>query len=115
MKTQGFPIVARAAGHGSTFPRALPASPVVRQSPRRPGEHLRYVRRVETVVDVRRLQETVIRNVEETLERKMVERMKTAVARELSSNVAYERRLSERIYNGLHDNLILEKERLGWR
>jgi hypothetical protein len=94
-----------------------PALPVLqpRPVPMRPQgmESITYLRRVEKILDVTQVEETVRRKVEERLEKKVTERVEHVVARELSPDSSHARRLRERIYNGLYESLVLEKERLG--
>jgi hypothetical protein len=75
---------------------------------------LPFVRHREKTVDVREIQETVTRRVEETLHRRVRTDVESVVARELSLDSALARRLSDRLYGGLYEALVLERERLGW-
>jgi len=52
---------------------------------------------------------------EEKLERRILEKVETVITRQLSMDSLPMRKLSERIYSGLSEGLVLEKERLGWR
>lgn len=104
--------------------RAVPAEGVasypletLRPAPRaaaRAPERMPYLRRAEKVLDVSRVEETVRRKVEERVEKTLTERVERVVARELSPDSPHARRLGERIYAGLYESLLLERERLGW-
>ena len=109
--TRHFPVAALAAPTEPPLPAVRPS----RLAPRRPAvDALPVVERREKALDVTRLQATVTRHVEETVRQRVVESVKTVVERELSPESAFARRLSERLYGGLYENLLLERERLGW-
>jgi hypothetical protein len=91
----------------------LPAPLAVRQSPRWHNENLLYIKPLGKQLDIEQLQESLARRVEESLEMKVAAKVETTVARELSPESAYGRRLRERLINDLHGDLVLEKERLG--
>jgi len=91
----------------------LPPPLAVRQSPRRHDENLLYIKPLEKQLDIEHLQESLAHRVEESLEMKVAAKVETTVARELSPESAYGRRLSERLVNDLYGDLVLEKERLG--
>jgi hypothetical protein len=59
--------------------------------------------------------ETLERKVEEKVERQIVERVEKVVARELAVDSTYSRKLSARICADIHDGIVLERERTGWR
>ncbi len=75
---------------------------------------LPFLRRREKTVDVHQLQETVTRRIEETLHRRVIQDVESVVARELSPDSVLARRLGDRLYTGLVESLVLEKERLEW-
>lgn len=94
-------------------PGALPLVP--RPSLRKPAtEPLPFLRRREKTVDVRQIQETVTRRIEETLHRRVIQDVESVVARELAPDGVLARRLGDRLYDGLCESLLLEKERVGW-
>jgi hypothetical protein len=99
-----------ATGYLGAFPQAERST--LRQSRHR-LEGLRYVRQSDRRVDVVKLEETVRRKVEETVEKKVTQRVEGWVARELSLDSIYTRRLEEKIQLELRDSLVLERERLG--
>lgn len=88
---------------------------VSRPTPRKPSlDALPFVNRREKTIDVREIQEHVTRRLEEQLERRVVQNVQSVVARELSPDSALARRLGDRLYGGLYESLVLEKERMGW-
>lgn len=107
-------------GYGSR--KAIMPALVPRQAPgkaaaaadgrKRPA--LAYRRRPAETGSAREEVEVVRREVEETLERRLSEKMETLVSRELRPDSDFGRRLGERLYAGLYEGLVLEKERMGW-
>ena len=102
------------AAEGSVVSGATLTSPfAVRHSSPKRDVHLLYLKPVEKPSDFGQLQENVTRKVEESLEKKVAAKVKTAVARELSAESVFGRRLTERLINNLYGDLAFEKERLG--
>jgi len=58
-------------------------------------------------------EEAVRKTVEEILERRILPKVEALVARETSPDSSSMRKLGERIYGGLYEGLVLEKERMG--
>jgi hypothetical protein len=124
-----FPVAAPwsvSASAGHEAPPLSPLSPlpplsplllpplVTRSQSRRPAvETLPFLRRKERTVETNHLQETITRRIEETLQRRVFESVEKVVARELATDSVLVRRLGDRIYGGLYDSLVLERERLG--
>jgi hypothetical protein len=108
------PLASAPAAAAPALPPAGSLPLVPRLTPRHPTiEALPFLQRREKTVDVRLLQETVTRRIEETLHRRVIEGVETVVAREMSPDSALARRLGERLYGGLYESLVLEKERMG--
>jgi hypothetical protein len=98
--------------------RALPALPEVRPRPAAPrvsAPELSYVRPRPRAAAPAKIEETLRRHVDERVERTVVERVEKVVARQLALDSPYSRRLGEQICAGIHEGLVLERERMGWR
>ena len=110
------PSVLAVAAADAPSPRPAGAAPLVpRLVSRRPSlEPLPFLQRRNKAVDVRLLQETVTRRIEETVQRRVSESVESIVARELAPDSPLARRLGDRLYGGLYESLVLEKERAGW-
>jgi hypothetical protein len=100
----------------AVFVQPAPAVPaLVRQPARRHDQSILYIKPTEKAPDLGQMEESVALRLEQALDKKVAARVESTIARELSPESTYGRRLGERLLNDLYSDLVIEKERLGLR
>ena len=101
------------AGNRAGFAGAKVGHSDTRSLDRALDRSLELLRRKVKASEKNAPEETLGKAAEEKIERSILKRVEALVTRQLAPDSPPMRRLGERIYNGLYEGLVFEKERLG--